>query len=342
MRVHFQLISLVVLLSLTCCETAKAEPELNGDQGLRERILDAIATSRGMLETGHWKGTVLFLSGADGEVPTEEIRGTAEVIWDKDRTYRNFEFDVIDRTPPESRPHIIVERFESEGKLLKIENEKVVSEFVEPQPMHRPLMHEQVRPDELWFKLNGTYDFEKFLHLENQFKVSKLLSSQVSRLRDGRIAVLHIYIAGQGKTLTVRIIADPKQGLHPVEWSYEWYDQRRTGKASWDRTDAGVWYPKSFEYQSSERFPIDAKHRWNLNFRMETTEFKPRWDKARDPFSIKPRLEPGMVYYVIAANGKRVSKRVIGKPEEKTPEETHDRLTDQAKEDFAAPSDQEQ
>ncbi|WP_231740956.1 hypothetical protein [Thalassoglobus neptunius] len=300
-----------------------------------------LATSRGMLESGHWKGTVLFLSGEEGELPTNDIRGTAEVIWDKDQTYRKFEFDMINRSPPESSAHIIVERIEAKGKLWRIENEKVVSEFVAPQPMHRPTQYEQVRPDELWFKLNGAYDFEKYLHLENQFEVSKLLSSQVSQLRDGRIAVLHIYIAGQGKTLTVRIIADPKQGLHPVEWSSEWYDQRRTGKATWKHTEAGAWYPKTFEYKSSSRFPIDAKNRSYVHFLVETTEFEPRWDKARDPFNIKSRLELGMVYYVIAANGKQVSKRVIGKLEKETPEETRDRLTDQAKEDFAASNDQE-
>jgi hypothetical protein len=325
---------------LACSLAWAEETRIEGDDSLRQLVLDAIVTNKTAVANGHWRGSVVSLKGCVEDrggklIHFSEMRGDLELIWQGENVWAKYQYHDIDRFPPLTdaiREEVL---FVEHGQVSVYHPLYNAVYSVNTDPGKRPYIPEftKVGPEDLWYKLmyGLSFRWEDILTIPYGRPNIKTLRMCSERTREGMIRI-GLETDKGGKYAA---IASERNGLQIVEWSLTstLEDTWIKGSCRWEQTAGGAWYPARLE--SKVLMPVGC--RLPSEYVLVTESFTEQPEIAANQFQWRAHVPQETHYEIKAAGGKTLQAGTIGQPRQETPEEVLRRLGSEAREGFALP-----
>ena len=270
----------VFFASMVCFpQRSQSDIAVDGDAGLLRAIRDAQVTNAAEFKRGEMRCRIHDRM-ADMDINTS-------IIWDGDKAFWEYKLSEPAGDPRAAKTgkarRSETGRFIDDGNVISyyFPDSKFAQIITDRSAAYRSQF--KVRPNELWFKLEGVYLWSSLLDPD---RTSDLLKYVVREEPDDRIVIDYCNLKN-GEI--IKVVASLAQGGNIIgyETAAHTKDPKETGafwrrgKYEWERYGPDRWYLKHFEYQRSSTGSPKELH---FDFVLDVESFTPNPQIPPDRF----------------------------------------------------------
>ena len=320
-------ILLALPFALALAPPGVTAPPVKGDVALLNLLRSVQSTNQTLLKRGEL--TAVVQTTRHGKNSSSVVNIEAKLVWEGDKTYWNYK--LLDEDRAGSGEKSLEQKA---GQMIEIGNGRLLMCFWPGAQLAQRISDKSVsyrdqlrlRPDQIWFSLEGLGSWEEFLDPAQAPKVTT--EFHVTKSGADRIVVQRRYSNGA----IHRVIASLRQGGNIVEYDSVGVKAShavlRRGSYEWKEHPSGKWYLTNYDYEQTYRGdPPSSGFKYSLHI----TDIDPDPSISADRFQFSSfHLPRGTLVEEIGV--KRRSYR-LGDARSEVTQEVLDRLSEKLRAD---------